>query len=560
MLKSEVVEVLNSIGIRASAEILEEPPQEEFGDIAFPCFELAKTEKRNPQTIAEEIAKKIKISKYPLILKVEARGGYVNLFFYWEKIAERVLRNILSKRKIDVGKGKRIMVEYSTPNPVHPIHIGHARTTFLGDAIANTFNYLGYRTIRANYMNDVGLQVAKLVTAYNLWGKNKRPVGKSDMWLWQYYVKFHDELVKYTSLDDMARDTLKKFEIEKDKNTVRIWNKIVEWCVKGFKETYKKLGVNFDVYFYESDFRESGKDIVDTLVRKNIAFKSPEGAIVADLEKYGIPNTVVLRSDGTGLYLTSDLSLTVHKFEKYKLDKAIWVVMSQQNLHFKQLFKTLELLGYEWVRNCYHFSYEPVQLAEGKMSSREGKAVMLDEVVNSLIKMAYSEVEKRNPKMSKREKKKIAERIGISALKYAIVRIEPENSITFNWDQMLSFEGNTGPYIQYAYTRCTSILKKARKWRPHYFVGRISPKEKQLTKILLKFFDALESSTQELKPHHICNYVYDLATVFNSFYQVCPVLQAEEKQRNFRLVLVEATRIILEDSMKLIGMEVVEKM
>ena len=562
MMKEEVVKVLKSLGLKNVEESLEIPPRKEFGDLSSTiCFKVAKKRKESPKKISEELLKKIKIPKSSLIERVEAKDGYINFFFKWGEIAEKVLKEVFGEGKINLGKGKKVMVEYSQPNPVHPMHIGHARSTFLGDALANILDYLGFKTIRANYMNDTGLQVAKLVTAYLKWGEGKKPDGKPDLWLWKYYVKFHEEAKKNPKLEEEARETLRKFEIEKDEKTIKIWKKVVEWCVKGFEETYKKLGINFDVYFYESDYRELGKKIVEKALKKGIAFKSPEGAVVADLEKHGLPNTVILRSDGTGLYITSDLGLTIHKFEKYKLEKSIWVVSSEQTLHFKQLFKILELLGFPWVRNSYHFAYELVRLPEGKMSSREGRAIMLDEVVNKLVELAYKEVKKRNPKLGKKEKMEIAEKIGIGALKYAITRIEPDKVISFDWKQMLSFEGNTGPYLQYAHTRCLSILKKAEKWKKSFKVEKLKEEEKELVRTLSRFEEVVKKAGENLKPHYLCNYGFELATVFDRFYEACPVLKAEnEKVKNFRLTLVSATEIILKKVLGLIGIEVPGKM
>jgi len=555
MLKEEVLRVLRDVGIKATAESLEMPTKEEFGDVSFPCFELAKEMKKSPLELSTEISRKIQISKYPLILKVEARGGYVNFFFYWEKIVERLL-----KEPVEKGRKGRIMVEFSQPNPVHPMHIGHARSTFLGASLANILSYLGYKTIRANYMNDVGLQVAKLVTAYKIWGKGKRPKGKPDLWLWQYYVKFHETAKVKPELEEKARETLRKFELEKDQKTVALWNKIVRWCVKGFEETYKNLGVKFDVWFYESNFRELGKKIVEKALLKNVAVRLAEGHIVTNLKDYGLPDTVLLRSDATGLYITSDLGLTVHKFEKYKLDSAIWVVMSQQNLYFQQLFKLLELLEYPWAKNCHHFSYEAVTLPEGKMSSREGRIVMLDEVLKELIYLAYKEVEKRNPNLPKKKKMSIAKAIAVGALKYAILKVEPENKITFDWKKMLSLEGNTAPYIQYAHTRCSSILRKAKKWKKVFRVQKLEEEEKQLLKKLSFFNTVVQQAADDMRPHYICNYAYELSTVFNSFYEKCPVLSAKEDVRNFRLTLVQVTKNILKDCLNMLGIKPLEKM
>jgi arginyl-tRNA synthetase len=561
MLEQEVIKVLSSLGIEGIEESIEVPPQPEFGDLASTiCFQLAKKEKQDPKRIAEEIVKKIKIPKKSLIKRVEAKAGYINFFFDWEKISEKVLKEVYKGLKFETGKGKKVMVEYSQPNPVHPMHIGHARSTFLGDALANIYEFLGYKVIRANYMNNVGLQVAKLVTAYLIWGDGKEPEGKPDLWLWEFYVKFHEEASKNPSLEEKAREILRKYEIEKDKEIVKVWNKIVEWCIKGFKETYKKLGIDFDVYFYESDSRELGKKIVEDALKKGIAFESPEGAIVADLEKYGLPNIVILRSDGTGLYITSDLGLTKQKFENYKIDKSIWVVSSEQNLYFKQLFKILELLGFKWVKNCYHFSFELVRLEEGKMSSREGKAVMLDEVVKKLTEIALQEVEKRNSNLSEKEKVKLAEKIGIGALKYAIVKIDPNNTIVFDWNRMLSLQGDTGPYLQYACVRCKGILEKAGKWKPKYKIKELKEEEKNLIKLILKFSKVVKDAAEDFRPNYICNYAFDLATAFDKFYEVCPVLKAEKGVKEFRLTLVDSTRKILEKCLDLIGIQVVEKM
>jgi arginyl-tRNA synthetase len=335
----------------------------------------------------------------------------------------------------------------------------------------------------------------------------------------------------------------------------------VKWCVKGFEETYKRVGVNFDIYFYENEFREAGRKLANETLKKRIAKKTDDGAIFADLEKHGIPGTILLRSNGTGLYITSDLGLTIHKFSKYKLAKSIWVVSSQQDLNFKQLFKVLELLGYDFYKDCHHFSYEWVNLPEGKMSSREGRAIMVDDVIDKLIDLARGEVKKRNEDMKENEQSKIAEQIGIGAFKYAIVRIEPHSQIIFDWEQMLRLDGNTGPYIQYAHTRCNSILRKAGKFKKVYTFTEINDEERKLIRSIYEFQNIVKQSASEMRPHLVCNYMYDLATVFNSFYQSVQVLKADDKnQRDFRLTLVESTADILEKCLNLIGINAPEKM
>jgi len=572
-MENEIIKLLKSVGIEAVEERLEKPPQPEFGDIACPCFDLAKKERRNPQEIAQNILEKLK-SKLPkgTILKASVKGGYVNFFFDWEKISSTLLKEIFTKNEKYGAPAKlkkeKIMVEYSQPNPVHSMHIGHARGTFLGDALAKLYEFMGHKVMRANYMNDCGLQVAKLVTAIQLWAEGKKPDEKPDVWLWKYYVRFHEEAEKDPTLEQKARENLRLIDVEKDKKMTALRDKIVSWCIDGFEQTYKSVGIKFDMYLFESKFRDAGKKIVERAMKKKIdgkplAFESEEKTIVADLEKYGLPGLVILRSDGTGLYQTSDLGMTVYKFEHYKVDKAIWVVASAQNLYFKQLKKLLELLGYKWVDNAIHFSFDLVRLPEGTMSSRKGKAVLLDDVIKKLTDMAYVEVNKHNPQGKEAEKRSTAASIGVGALKYAIEKIEPGQGITFDFEKMMKFEGNTGPYLQYAHTRCASILEKVGKWRmkPSLKVKELKGEEKELVKMLSDFPKIVESAAKQMHINEICNYAYDLATAFSTFYQFCPVLKAEtDELKDFRLALVLATKTVLRNALNILGMDAIEKM
>jgi arginyl-tRNA synthetase len=566
MLEREVLKLLEKVVKEVDLEkSLEIPPQPEFGDLASNiCFSLAKKLKKPPQKIAEELSSKIKIPKDSMISKVEAKAGYINFFFDFRKVSKLILKKILTEKekfgRSNLGKRRKVMVEFSQPNPVHPMHIGHSRSTFLGDSLANN-DSLGYRVIRANYMNDTGLQVAKLVTAYLLWAKGKKPEGKPDMWLWKFYVKFHEEGEENPELEEKARETLRKFEIEHDRKITKVWNTVVKWCIEGFKETYRNLGIEFDVYLFENRFRNRGKKLVKEAIKKGVAFKSEDGAIVADLEKHGLPNCVILRSDGTGLYATSDLGMTVYKFNKYKLHESIWVVASAQNLYFKQLFKILELLGYPWVDRCRHFSFDLIHLPEGKMSSRKGRAVMIDEVITKLTETVLEEVEKKNPKLSKKEKLRIAKKVAIGAFKYNILKVEPHKTITFDWKRMLSLEGNTGPYLQYAHVRAERILQKAGRWKKNYSSEELKDQEKILIKKLAQFPKIVEQAGKDMRPHYICNYAHDLAEAFSDFYHACPVLKAEtEELKNFRLTLVNAVKITLKNCLSLLGIETPKRM
>jgi len=329
----------------------------------------------------------------------------------------------------------------------------------------------------------------------------------------------------------------------------------VQNAIKGFEETYKNLGIKFDVCFYENEFKEEGKKIALKLLKKGFAFKH-ENSIVINLEKYGIPNTVLVRSDGTSLYLTSDLALTIYKFEKFNLASSIWVVGSEQNLHFKQLFKILELLGYKWADKCKHMGYGIVTLQGSKMSSRSGEYILIDDLIDEVVEKGIEEVKKRNPDLSEREIKKIAKKIGIGALKYDILKTDRDRNEEFNPNKAIKFEGNTGPYIQYTVVRCNSILKNIKEGDLE--IKEINKFEKELLKKFLEFPIVIEKSSEKLKPNLICNYAFELATIFSKFYENCKVIGSENE--SFRAKLVKKTKEILEICLNLLGIEIPEKM
>jgi len=559
LLKKAVVKVLKDAGVESKEENLETPPQPSFGDLSFPCFELAKIQKTNPQNIAVEIAQKLVVPRDSVIKGIEATAGYVNFFFAWEKVAGKLLKEVLTKKgKYGSSSGKKkIMVEFSQPNTNKPMHIGHARNTVLGYSLSKILDFAGNKVVKTNYLGDIGLHVAKSMVGYMKWG-DREPDKKTDHFVGDFYVRFVNEAKANPQLEEEARELLRKWEAG-DKAALALWKKMKDWCLKGFNETYKKLDVNFDVWFYESDLEKSGKDIVKKLLNKGIAFKSPEGAVVADLEKYGLPSCIILRSDGTSLYGTKDLQLAIEKFEKYKIDKSIYVVGSEQKTYLQQIFKILELLGYEKARECYHLAYGLVMLPEGKMSSREGRVVLLDDLLAELEQLAGGVVGKANPNIGEKEKKNISEQVALAALKYALLKVSPEKNIIFDKSEVVQFEGDTGPYIQYAHTRCCGILEKAGKWKPDFNQENLTEQEINLVKNIARFPAVVEEAARDLRPHYLCNYVYDLATSFSTFYHACPVLQAE-KEKEFRLALVKSTEIILKNALELLGIVPLEKM
>jgi len=560
MFEEEIIKLLKKTGVPASEEQLEIPPRKEFGDFSFPVFNIAKEQKKNPIEVAKGIYDKIKIGG--IVREVQIKGPYVNFFLDYEKVSAYILKSILREKEkfgsSKIGKKKRVMIEYSNPNTAHGLHIGHARATMLGAALSNVMDFSNYKVIKANYYGDFGAQMSKSIVAYMKWGVGGKPTKKSDLWMWDLYVKFHEEALKNPKLEEESKEVLRKLE-KGDKETVATWKKVREIVLDGIRETYKRLGVSFDVDFYESQFFDLGKDLVKLALKKGIAQES-QGVIATNLEKYGLPNAVLLRSDGTTLYEARDMGLAVKNFKDYKLDSRIYVVDVRQTLHFEQVFKILELLEYKWAKNLFHLGFGFVSLQEGLMASRSGKVIKLDEFLDELKQLAYAEVSKRNPDLDEKTKMDLGEKIGKGALIFALLKIEPEKNITFKKEEIVQFEGDTGPYVQYAYTRCNSILKKSDKWKNKFSAGKMNEHEINLIRKLSEFPETVEHSAKDSRPHYVCNYAYELATIFSTFYQFSPVLKADEEMKNFRLTLVQATKQVLETALYLVGIQVPDKM
>jgi len=572
------------------SETIEVPPNPEMGDIATNIsFSLAKKLGKSPVKISEEIEKEIKLSKSSIFEKIETKGGYINFFLNYEKISENLLQ-IIQKEKgkygsSDFGKKQKLMIEYSQPNPNKPMHIGHVRNNFLGMSVNNILSFAGYETIPVNWINDRGAHICKSMLGYLLWGrKNEKNQGKdwgqildewlksenewltpkdadkkSDFFVLDYYVKASDEMEKNENLDKQNREMLQAWE-NKDPKVRKLWKKTVNWVYDGWEETYKRQNCIFKKYYYESEIYERGREAVMNNLG-DLFKKTEKGTIIADLEKYGLPGMVFIRSDGTTLYQTADLPLSEHKVKDYPNAKYIWVVGSAQKLYFQQLFLVFDLLKIMKKEDCYHLAYGMVSLPEGTMSSRKGRAVWADELMDEIHDLVGKEVEKKNPELDKKKKYEIAEKIALGAIKYAMLKIDAFKDIIFDPKEVINFEGNTGPYLQYAHVRADKILQKAGKFKETYQPKELMNEEKMLIKKLLEFPEVVERSAKEYKPNLIANYAYDLSETFNAFYHACPVLQAEdEKTKNFRLTLVKAFKTTLKNSLTLLGIETPEIM
>lgn len=558
--RGDVVRVLSrQVPGKLAEEGLERPPGSIGSDLAYPCFVLAKRRRGNPAEIAREMSSKLRPAG--LVGNVDFYGPYINFYLDWKKAGGPLMRGIIRKGGRygrSRGTGKRVMVEYSAPNTNKPLHLGHLRNGALGMAVSNILEAAGYRVVRANLYNNRGSHVCKSMLAYRMWGKKRKPREKPDHFVGGFYVMF--ERRRSEKLDKEVQDMLKKWE-NGDREVCSLWKKMDGWAIQGFRETYKRFGSEFDVEFRESDFWDKAGPIIERGLRKRAFRRDKDGFTVADLEKHNLGRKVIRRADDTSIYITNDLALTPHKFRRFRLDRAIWVVGSEQNMYFRQLFKIFGLLGFPWARECHHLSYGLVFLPEGKMKSREGKVVDADDIIDRMQRLAVKEIRKRSRSIVKRELDRRSLQIGLAALKYFLLKMDAIKDIHFNPEESLSFEGDTGPYIQYSHARAMSILRKAGGG-----AGKTSPgmlgnaREIALLRQLADFPDAVQRAAKDMRPHYIAGYALDLATKFNEFYQSVPVLRAGREARLARLALVRATAQVLKNALELLGIEAPERM
>ncbi|PIN86009.1 arginine--tRNA ligase [Candidatus Woesearchaeota archaeon CG10_big_fil_rev_8_21_14_0_10_44_13] len=564
--KKDIIKLLKSDlkEIEIDESMLQVPPHPDMGDYSLPCFNFSKQLNKGPSEIAQDLVRKINL-KQP-IARVQVKGPYLNFFINKAVMAQAVTSEI-AKQKAKYGriekKKENIMVEYPSPNTNKPLHLGHVRNMLIGDSVSDIFSFLGDKVVRANMNNDRGVHICKSMLAYKKFGKGKKPGKgeKTDHFVGDFYVKFNQEAEKNPELEKEAQEMLQRWE-KGDKETVKLWKLMNTWAYEGFEETYEKLGVSFDKYYYESDYYKKGKEIVSKGLKKGIFKKDGNGAIMVELEKYGLPNKILLRADGTSVYMTSDIYLAQLKFKDYKLDKSIYVVGSEQNMHFRQLFRILEILGNKWAGRCYHLSYGMVYLPEGRMKSREGTVVDADDLIDEMVNVAEKEILKRDPKIDKKELKKRAEVIGLGALKFFMLKIDPARDMIYNPEESISFEGETGPYVQYTYARICSIMAKHGK-KPNAkadFKLLTEKCEEELVRKLGDFPPAVRQAAEHYRPSVIAVYLIKLCQAFNTFYHEVPVLQAEKEVKEARLALIDAVKQVIANGLDLMGIEYVERM
>ncbi len=535
---------------------------------------------------AQELAEQVKteIGSVPGISRVDAVKGYLNLYFVTSEFARRVVDEVLASRA-DFGrgspKGERVMVEYFQPNTHHSFHIGHARNTILGESLARLVDFAGFETIRASYPGDLGLGVITVLWAYEKFNKGKEPQGihERGQWMLKIYADATALLEKKENETPAETAQREAYEAERremyrkwdagDPYVRELWRVTREWSLEELRDILQTLDVKIDVWFYESEADEPSKAIVDELIAKGIAVdeRATGGPVIVKIdEKLGLTKEkyrtgVILRSDGTSLYLTKDLALARDKFEKYHVDRSIYVVDFRQSLHFQQAFKILELWGFAQAEKCHHLSYGYVTLPEGAMSSRHGRVALFKEVYDEAINRALSVESERSGNVPEAERKTIAEQIGLGALVYSMLAVDNNKDIVFDINEALSFDGRTGPYIQNAHVRANSILRKAKeagnelRGTSYAFEYELEKHEVELIEQISRFPTVVQQAANEYRPLVMAQYAYDLANAFHSFYHAVPVLQSEEMIKNARLGLVAAAKQTISNALRLLDIQ-----
>ena len=560
--KDEVIKLLKrEVKIADLDKLLEIPPNPELGDYAFPCFVLSKELKKAPNLIAQELAKKLNPNN--IIIQITAIGPYLNFFVNKSVIAEDNIKTILElKDKYGSLKQnkKTVLIESPGPNLNKPLHLGHLRNICLGASLHKLYSNAGYNSVLIDIITDRGIHICKSMLAYQKYGKNKQPDKKTDHFVGEYYVLYNQKVKEHTELEEEAKQMLRDWEKGKPE-VMKLWKKMNKWAYDGVKETYAALDFKNKPYF-ESQVYEKGKEIVIDGLKKGVFYKDASGAVWVDLTKEGLDQKVLLRADGTSVYITQDLYLAKKRYDDFKMDQMIYVVGSEQIYHFNVLFSIFKKLGFVFADACHHMAYGMVYLPEGKMKSREGTVVDIDDLVEEMIALARKEVVKRDKKLSQKEVDKRAKKIALGAVRFYLLKTDPFKDMFFNPEESLSFEGETGPYVQYAHARICSIFKKLGKEKlakPDYAL--LKTKQEQIIIKLLNDFPLIAKTAQEqLKPSLICRFLIDLAQAFNEFYHSCPILQEKEDLKTARLYLAKAVKQVLKNGLALLAIDAPEAM
>lgn len=561
-IKLEIAKILHEkeIGMEVKDILmtLETPPNKEMGDYAFPCFRLAKTLRKAPNLIAEELYKNIKAD---FLAKVVNLGPYINFYINYEMMAKNTITSIIEQKddfgRRDIGKGKNVIIEYSSTNIAKPFHIGHIRSTVQGDALKRIFKFLGFNTIAINYLGDHGTQFGILLAAYELWGDrdaiNQDPINE----LLKLYVRYNEMVEKDPDKMQAARDWFRRLEAD-DPKALEVWNWFKEISLKEFQRVYKILDIEFDSYDGEHYHSKFVPEIIDLFKSKDLLHESDEAQIV-DLDE-DMPPAIILKRDGSSTYITRDVATAIKRKEKYDFYKNIYVVATQQNLHFKQLKSLIKKLGYDWADDIEHVSFGMVSLADGTLSTRKGQVVFLEDVLKKSISKTLEIIEKRNPDLN--NKKEVASQIGVGAIKFQELFNNRIKDYVFDWDEVLNFDGETGPYVQYTHARANSLINKYGKEVCHDVDYSIlsTDAEKELIMNLYKVPEIIVQAMDKLEPSLITRHVVEIAKSFNKFYNNTRIMNSGEEEQKARIALVKSSQIVIKNLLNLLGIQAPERM
>lgn len=548
------------------ASLIEVPTDEKMGDYAFPCFRLAKEFRKAPDAIAAEIAEKLQ--KNPMFESVENVNAYVNIKIKRTDFIKDVIEDAVLKgdsfTKSNEGEGKKVLVDYSSPNIAKPFHIGHIRSTVIGNALYLIYKNLGYDVVRINHLGDYGTQFGKMIVAYRKWG-NKEDVQREPIkTLLSYYTKFHEEAGKNPELDEEARRVFVKLE-NGEAEEVALWKWFKEESLKEFEKVYKMLNIQFDSYAGESFYSDKIPAAVAQLEEKGL-LKESQNSIIVDLDQFGLAPALVKKSDGSTLYITRDIAAALYRKDTYDFYKCLYVVASQQDLHFKQLFKVMELMGNQWAQNCIHVQFGMVSLAEGTLSTRKGRVVFLEDVLNKAVEKTREVVVEKGVVSENIDR--VAEEVGIGAVVFNELAHNRIKDYTFDWDKVLNFEGETGPYVQYTHARSCSLLRKAGKDMVSKaknldnidYEKLTSNTMYELTKLIHNMPEVIKEAADRYEPSVVTRHVVKIAQGFNRFYNEERILQGDATGTVSRLTLVIATKNAIKNGLALLGIKAPERM
>lgn len=537
--------------------LIETPPNKEMGDFAVPMFSFAKILKKAPNMIASEISEKLE-SEY--FIKIEANGPYINFFINPDIVVKDILSEILKSNenygKTDIGKGRNVTIDFSSPNIAKPFHIGHLRSTVIGNAIRNIYDALGFNTIAINHMGDYGTQFGMLITAYKLWGDENAVRENPIPELLKLYIRINSEAEEDESLRDEARAWFKKLE-EGDEEAVSLWTFFREESIKEFNRVYKMLDIEFDSYNGEAFYSDKMEPVIEKLDAKGL-LKEDDSTTIVDLDEYDMPPMLIKKSDGSTLYATRDLAAAHYRKDTYDFYKNIYVVGSQQILHFRQLFKVLELMGNDWADDCVHITFGMVSLPDGTLSTRKGNIVYLEDVLLTSIEKTKNIIADRDIE----DKEKLASDIGIGAVVFQELFNDRNKDYVFDWDKLLSFEGETGPYVQYTHARISSLLKKGEfnnETSIDYSLLK-EPEEIEIIKHLAKFPEVIIEAGEKYQPFIITRFIVALCQMYNSYYASTSILTDDEKLKEARLALSFAVKTTIKNGLEILGIKTPEKM